>query len=365
MRIGILIHKCSGGGAERIAGEVSRMLAEQEEDLVFCTFFKEAEEYPYAGERLSCPNEKRRSIFTFLRRIQWVHHIKKEKKLDQMISFLPQANVINLLTGGSRIVSFRNNPTFLPRSYRVLFRWLLPHADHVVAISKGVEEALKEAYPAIAGKSTTIYNPIKNFPIEERAARPAKRILTIGRLTKQKAHGRTIEAFSKLAKTRPQLRLTIVGSGPLASELTAQAMATGFSDRIKFLPFTHEIEEEYKKADLFVLSSRYEGFGNVILEAMAKGLPVIATDCDYGPREIIAPGTPIDKKAQQLEIHEFGILTPLAKEESETSKNLAAAICRLVDDDELRARLNQAGLKRTHDFTGKEIGQRWRRLLNR
>ena len=365
MRVGILVHKCSGGGAERIAGEVSRLLDQQGMEVYFCTFFQKQDEYPYGGTRLNFPKEKAGSVQTLFKRIQWVRQIKKDHQLDVMISFLPQANLINIITGGKSVVSFRNNPQAeLSSLYQAAFGLLLPHATRIVAISKGVEANLKQRYPAIHGKTTTIYNPLCSFEAEEKLRQPLKRILTVGRLQAQKGHSRLIEAFAQVAENRPDLTLRIRGEGKLKEALQAQAEQSGFTDRIEILPFTHEIEEEYRQADLFVLASDYEGFGNVILEALAKGVPVIATDCPYGPREILAPGTEITEKASKMEIHEFGVLTPLCQKEADTITQMAQAIGRLCDDDDMRFRLNRVGPDRAKDFSREEIGLIWRRLLS-
>lgn len=364
MKIGILVHKCSGGGAERVAGEVSRLLDEQGVEVVFFTFFQEKVEYPFGGERVSFPEERRGSLLTLWNRTRWVRKMKREKKIDVMISFLPQANLINLLTGGRTVLSIRNNPSKLSSGYQALFGLTLHWADRVVAVSKGVEENLLKAYPAIRGKTTTIYNPLGNFTIQERNLRPVKRILSAGRLESQKAQYRLIEAFSRLAETRPELTLRILGEGSLHKTLTAQAEATDYGDRIEILPYTAEIEREYEEADLFVLASDYEGFGNVLLESLAKGLPVISVDCPYGPRELLAPGTAMSEQAKKMEIHAFGILTPLCEEEEGTIAVLAEAIVRVCDDEDLRGRLNRQGPKRAKDFSREEIGQTWRRVLN-
>lgn len=363
MRVGVLVHKCSGGGAERVAGQVSRLLDEQGVDVFFFTFFQREEEYPFAGERVSFPEERTRSLSTMWKRMRWVKKMKREKKLDVMISFLPQANLINLITGGRAIVSIRNNPDKLSSSYKALFALTLHRADRVVAVSKGVEENLIRQYPAIRGRTTTIYSPLGNFNSQERSLRPVKRILTVGRLESQKAQSRLIEAFSRIAIHRPELSLRIIGEGSLKEQLKAQAQATGFGNRIEFLPYITAIEQEYEAADLMVMTSDYEGLSNVLLESLAKGLPVISTDCPYGSRELMAPGTDVSQSAKQMEIHAFGILTPL-REEEDTIAAVAKAMVRLCDDEDLRSRLNREGPKRVKDFSREEIGQVWRRLLN-
>lgn len=365
MRVGILIHKCSGGGAERVAGEISRLLDDQGMEVFFCTFFKEAEEYPYAGDRISFWEEKHGSAITFLKRIQWIRKVKREKKLDVMISLLPQANLINLLTGGRAIVSFRNDPASLSSIYRAAFRLTLRRAEKAVAVSKGVEEELKREYPAICGKTTTIYSPARFAPVDKRNPRRIKRILAVGRLEEQKAHSRMIEAFAAIAKTRPELSLRIIGEGSQRNMLLEQVKALGLEARVEILPFTPAIRQEYLEADLLVLASRHEGLSNVLLEALAMGLPVVATDCPYGSREILAPATPVTERARRVEIHEFGVLSPLLAPEEETIEHLSRAMRRVLEDEELQSRLTKSGPKRLADFSGEEIGRVWRRLINR
>ena len=365
MRVGILIHKCSGGGAERVAGEISRLLDEQGMDVFFFTFFKEEEEYPYAGERVSFGEEKRGSAATFLKRIEWIRKVKIEKKLDVMISFLPQANLINLVTGGRAIVSFRNDPASLSSGYRAAFGLTLHWAEKAVAVSKGVEEELKREYPAIRGKTTTIYSPARFAPVENRNLRRIKRILAVGRLEEQKAHSRIIEAFAALVKTRPELTLRIIGEGTQRGALLEQVKRLGVEARVEILPFTPAIRQEYLDADLLVLASRHEGLSNVLMEALAMGLPVVATDCPYGSRELLAPATPVAERASRVEIHEFGVLSPLLTTEEETIEHLTRAMRRVLEDEELQSRLTTSGPKRLADFSGEEIGRVWRRLINR
>ena len=363
MKVGILIHKCSGGGAERVASEISLLLVEQGVEVYFLTFFKEDKEYPHAGVRLSFEQEKTGSLLVLFMRLRWVRRLKREQKLDAVISFLPEANLINLLTGGDTILSFRNNPESLSTAYKMLFGLTLHGAKRIVAISKGVEDCLIRMYPAVRGKTTTIYNPIAPFSAYERPIRSVKRIIHVGRLSNQKAQQHLLEAFRILAPTRPELMLRMIGNGVRKEEFERWIQENDLADRVEMIPFTWEIEREYEEADLLVLCSVYEGFGNVITEALTKGLPVISTDCPFGPREILAPTTLVNEVAKQVEIHEFGILTPWDDGE-ETAKCLAKAIARVIDDDELRIRLQEWGPKRAKDFSREKVGQAWRRILN-
>ncbi len=129
---------------------------------------------------------------------------------------------------------------------------------------------------------TAAAEPLKCAP-----ARPF--IVTAGRLTRQKGQDLLISAFAASAAAR-DLDLVILGEGPLEADLRARAAAQGVADRVWFPGFQANPWAWFSKARLFVLPSRWEGFGNVITEAMACGAPILSADCDFGPREQIAHG---------------------------------------------------------------------------
>lgn len=152
-------------------------------------------------------------------------------------------------------------------------------------------------------------------------AAPGGRILTVGSLKAQKNHPLLLRAFARLA--RPDARLMILGGGDDAP-LRRLAAELGIADRVVLAGFHLDPTPFYQTADLFVLSSDHEGFGNVIVEALAQGLPVVSTDCPSGPAEILEGGR-------------WGALVPVGDAEA-----LAAAIDRALatphDPDALKRR---------------------------
>lgn len=164
-------------------------------------------------------------------------------------------------------------------------------------------------------------------------------IITVGRLAYQKDHVTLLRAFA-LALRRVQARLVLVGQGPLHGELVTLAEELGISDKVLFAGWQENPFAWMANADLFVLSSRFEGFGNVVIEAMACGLPVVSTDCPSGPNEILANG-------------DAGILVPVGDVHA-----LADAICLVLENSELREQLADKSKRRAPEFDISMIGRR-------
>ena len=169
-------------------------------------------------------------------------------------------------------------------------------------------------------------------------------VLAAGRLRREKGFDRLITAFSLVHPGRPSWRLRICGSGHLRKELRAQALAEGLEGVVD-LPGPRDLSDEMARASIFVLSSRFEGFPIVLIEAMRKGMAVVSFDCPTGPRELI-------------EDHQNGILVHAGD-----TAALAAAITEFIDDDDLRRRCAAAAKVTGEDYSPEEIGARWETLL--
>jgi len=228
-----------------------------------------------------------------------------------------------------------------------LMRRSFPFADGVITLSQGVAAEIREFVPALADRIEVIPNIGLPLPAQLAAAKEKTsenshddtiNLLACGRLTEQKDYPTLFQALTNLSGDQP-VRLDILGDGALREELEAHARALGLQERIRFLGFQHDPLSYMRRADIFVLSSRWEGFGNVLVEAMAMGTPVISTDCPHGPGEILCNG-------------ETGLLVPPRDPEA-----MSHAITRLIEDPELRARLGKAGQQRAQDFSADRIGR--------
>ncbi len=179
-----------------------------------------------------------------------------------------------------------------------LYRMALPFADIIVAVSAGVADDLAARAGIKRSQIHVIYNGVVTEDFEERTSRtpehpwfadPQPVVLAMGRLVPQKDFTTLIKAFAGVSK-QSDARLLILGDGPMRGELEALAKSLDLHERISMPGFSENALAYLKRAKLFVLSSRFEGFGNVVAEALACGTPVVSTDCPHGPAEILDGG---------------------------------------------------------------------------
>ncbi len=182
---------------------------------------------------------------------------------------------------------------------RTRYRRLLQYSAHVVAVSDGVRNEVLELTGVSAGKASTIYNPVVTPELDALKQKAPEHpwltdggppvVLAAGRLHKVKDYPTMLRAFHELAKNR-ELRLVILGEGERREELEACVRLLGLEDRVSLPGWTANPFAFMSRAALFVLSSKREGLGNVLIEALACGCPVVSTDCPYGPSEILEGG---------------------------------------------------------------------------
>ena len=223
-------------------------------------------------------------------------------------------------------------------------------ADRVVAISDGVGEALSRRFHVDATRIRTIHNAVDVVAVQARAAEAVSDlpnmpvIVAAGRLVHQKGFDLLIRAFAGKLPGR-EIALVILGEGPDRAALQQLAERLGVEKRVRLMGFRANPWSYFARAAAFVCSSRWEGFGNVIIEAMACGTPVIATDCDFGPREIVRHD-------------DSGLLVPAGNVDA-----LGDAMRSLVDDRSLAARLAEAARRRACDFDVTHMARAYERLF--
>src|SRR5690625_55191 len=176
---------------------------------------------------------------------------------------------------------------------------LYRHLDAVVTASEGVSTDTRTVTGLPPERIHVIDNPVVTPDLEELAAQPLDHpwfgdndvpvILASGRLTKQKDFPTLLRAFARVRQNRPA-RLIVLGEGKLRTELEALAVKLGIASDVDLAGFASNPYPYVKQSDLFVLSSRWEGLGMALIEALALGIPAVSADCPSGPREILADG---------------------------------------------------------------------------
>jgi glycosyltransferase involved in cell wall biosynthesis len=275
----------------------------------------------------------------------------RESGATAILSFVERTNVIASLAsvgvGKQLVVAERTDP----REHRIGLLWRLLRrlayriADHVVVQTPAVEEWAKQWLPA--RKVHVIPNPVHSNELSP--ARPAEKripeIMAMGRFTFEKGFDLLLRGFASVAKDFPGWRLTLVGEGPLRGSLKELSADLGVAERVFMPGNVPNPERLLAEAAIFVLPSRFEGFPNALLEAMANGCAVIAADCPSGPRYIVRDG-------------ENGLLAA-----TENADSLASAMARLMADTTLRAHLGERAICVREDFALTRIVTLWEQIL--
>lgn len=356
MRISLIISALSAGGAERVIVTLANCWAARGRRVTLITFEPPGTTPYYEIDPrvalcqlgiASVGSPLWRAIRQNLRRIRALRHALRAADPDLAISFLAKINVLTVLASRGLafpvVVSERNNPK--RQRFRGIWSWLRQRlyrrAYCVVTPSRGVLESFSGD---IRERGRVIPNPV-DLGSAASVRRGGTRLVAVGRLVHQKGFDLLLQAFARIAPLHPQWTLTIWGEGDQRPALEASIADLGLAGRVRLPGVTERPGQWVEAADVFVLSSRYESFGNVITEAMAAGLPVVAFDCPWGPGDIVRDG-------------EDGLLvTP------EDVDALAAAMRRLIVDADLRERLGAAAGRNVRRFAREPILEQWDALV--
>lgn len=365
-KIVFLVASLRGGGAERVFVTIANELASRGHEITLLTWNGHGPNAALLSGRvrlvdLRLPLQgESYSKSATLRGILQTAKALRGIKPDAVFSAPEFVNLLAVLALTIGLIRSRFFPTFHAatslvsdrRGARIavlLSRLVAARATKAVAVSAGVgKELVARGFPP--AKVEVINNPVpvavRSEPrtyawerqLDEMGDGPV--IVTAGRLVPVKDHKTLMKAFALFCETR-RARLVIFGEGPMADELATFARETGIAGSVLFPGYVKDPQECYARADLFVLSSISEGFGNVLVEAMAAGVPVVSTDAPYGPREILHNG----RFGKLLAV---GDVTGLAKA-------MLEAITNPVPAEQLRAR--------AADFDVPRIVDRYETLL--
>jgi glycosyltransferase involved in cell wall biosynthesis len=293
--------------------------------------------------------------YSLVRQARRLARVARQERADLIVSFITLPNVlavlakvlfrpqlrvvVNVHDTTSRILMHSSLQRHERVILRLLVRWLYPRADRVVAVAEGIKQDLVRSFGIPGERISVVHNPIDIQTVRTKATEPVadpwfaprgcRLLVAVGRLVKLKGFEFLIRAVPLLAA---DVSLAIVGDGKERKSLEVIAEECGVLDRVRFLGFQPNPWQFMARADIFVLSSLTEGLPNAIGEAMALGLPIVATDCSSSLREYLGE-------------EEAGLIVRPGDPSA-----LAVAINRLLGDDVMRKELGQRGRLRVAQF---------------
>ncbi len=354
-----------GGGAERVAALLCNHWAGQGHDVTLMPTFSGRGEclYPlnervrldYLADRVGTPS---RSVLNKARRYFALRRAIQELDPDGIVSFLPHVNVAAVLSawglGVPVVVSERIHPPAisLGKGLEALRRFTYPRAASVIVQTRRTLAWLQDCCPNSRGwviPNPVIYPLPDGEPVLEPVSvvdKTRRVLLAVGRLDKQKGFEELLAAFGELAQRYSEWDLVILGEGPERERLEAQRDSLGLSSRIHLPGRAGNPGDWFARADYYMMSSRFEGFPNTLIEAMSYGLPVVSFDCETGPADIIRDG-----------------LDGYLVSQEEGAVGLACAMGALMGNDDKRRKMGIAATAVRERFSPEQVMAAWDEVL--
>lgn len=306
MKIVFRISKLGFGGAEQVFLSVARELQEKHQVQVIFAVDSEIGENIAVAKKLGFKVISLNATRT-LNSILPLAKLMNKERPDVVISAYTDTNAACLL---SKVIAlykvpvivsehaslnehWQNHSNLKKNVLTFYVSWIYKLANKVLCVSKGLEQQVNNLLKQ-PNKTLTIYNPVRfeESIIKKENNSEILNLVAVGRVVPQKDYSTLIKAIAIIKKQR-NVQLKIVGGTTHAAEYDkAKSLIANLklAENIEFIGYSDAVETYYKNADIFVLSSAWEGFGNVIVEAMAFGLPIVSTNCNYGPSEILENG---------------------------------------------------------------------------
>lgn len=367
MKIVLFTNSLEGGGAERAAATLANFWAGQGWEVTLLTLSSQDADFYRLDARvgriaLHLSDESGnvlQALWHNLRRVKALRRTLLQLQPDVALSLMSTPNVLLAfaargLPGLAAIGSEHDYPPHAPLGsiWTALRSAMYGRLAAVVALTQETARWLgsnSSARRIAVIPNATVWPLPKQAPsISPASLVPAARkvLLAVGRLTTVKNFNVLIEAFSSLAIDHGDWDLVILGEGPQRAALEAAIGARGLDRRILMPGIAGNVGDWYELANLYVMTSRSEGFPNTLAEALAHGLPAVSVDCDTGPRDIVR--------------HEIdGLLVP-----PEDSPALVAALDRLMGDADLRAAMGARAVDARQRFSVEHVSSRWEQLFN-
>ncbi len=366
MPVSIFLPDLRGGGAERVMVTLAKEFSKCGHEVEIVLINRRGEYLDDVPEHVTVVSLDAPSVpgYNALGATPGLIKYLRSTQPDALLSALTRANLVAVLatelarTDTRLVLSERNHLSKRAfegsdRRMRIvpkLVKALYPRADSIVAVSDGVADDLAETASLPRNHISTIYNPTVTEAVQKKQNDPIDHpwftessdpvVLGVGSLTEQKDFETLIRSFAYLREAR-RSKLLILGDGVKRAELESLSRTLNIREDIEFAGFVDNPFAYMAAADVFVLSSKWEGLPNVLIEAMACGTPVVSTDCPSGPREILQGGT-------------YGPLVPVGDAEA-----IAEAIKQVLTDPISEKRL----LERAEAFRPGPIAEQYLSVL--
>ncbi|MBI9094575.1 MAG: glycosyltransferase family 4 protein [Sphaerochaeta sp.] len=350
-KIAIVITGMSYGGAERVTSYLANFFFLQGNELTIITLMNTDIAYPLL-KGVNCiqldESSKPNPLFRYYTLTRRLRKTIQDEKPDVILGMMSYSGTIAAIASvGLKIpfiISERNDPntsTSFSGWEKRIIRFVYRHC--VTSAIFQTQSAMSYYYPKKTVQGTVIGNPLylEDIPAPNTTINETKQIISVGRLSLQKNYALLIEAFSKVASIHPDYSLTIYGEGDLREELEMQIQQNNLGHCV-FLPgIEKDIFTKLQTAEMFVLSSDFEGMPNALLEAMAMGLPVISTDYSEGHGILITH-------------MKNGLVVPRMN-----SSLLAEAMILLIENQELKRELGKEAVKVREELDSRIISRKW------
>lgn len=352
--IAFLLPSMAGGGAERVALSVMNYLVEQGYEVDLLLLHHEGQLFGQLHPSIRIvamgPGRVRQALMPLASYLGQRRPVALQASMWPLTTIAVAARMV--ARSDCRIVV--SDHAILSEQYpgsrllRASARFFYRHADARIAVSQGAARDIALLTGLVPDDFTVINNPV-DFPAESSVKclpydpwkGATNRLLNVGMLKYEKQQVMLVDAFAHLVERHPDSALVIVGEGELRDAITQRAVQRGVADKVVLVGYVADPWPYYQHASLFVLASQQEGYGNVLIEALYAGLPVVSTDCPTGPREILGNS-------------EYGILVP-----RRDPVRLAQAL-----DDALRWPVDKARLRqRALDLSGPAMLERYRQTI--
>jgi len=392
-RIAIITPFLAQGGLEKVAVTTAEYLKKfYNIDLIVFDTFKI--DYDYSGNIIDLNinfyhisfKDRLKGLYMAYKKLS-----QMEKNYDLLIFHGELAYISGMFLDKQRIVAIHENrfsakKDFQAKLFHKIGKWVYKNKKikKIITVSEGIKEKFIYFYNISNSKIQTIYNPFdikqirflaeENLNEFEDIFKNNDIFIKVGRLTKQKGHKNLLKIFKEYKIINPQVKLVLLGDGELKNELIKYSKKLGLktfdiqNDKLSgnydvyFLGFQQNPYKFIKNSKISIMSSLWEGFGNTIVESMACGIPVLSTDCESGPREIIAPNS---KKISKILFGEYGILLPGFKDEmdKENINQWIEGFEYLLKDDNNYKNYSQKALQRAKEFDLEIVMNNWKNVI--